>query len=151
MPFIVDLYQWQINLMEEMGKNDRAVALKHSSRSKSLANVEKRSRGQLKGLRRAQIRAGRAAKEADLQSFIDADPATREKYGTVLAEIAQGYEELEKTAEYELTFSNLPNACRAMSFAWTIFDSANERQKTCLLYTSPSPRDRQKSRMPSSA
>ena len=31
LPFIVDLYQWQINLMEEMGKNDRAVALKHSS------------------------------------------------------------------------------------------------------------------------
>ena len=26
-----------------------------------------------------------------------------------------------------------------------------ERDKTCLLYTSPSPRDRQKSRMPSSA
>ena len=26
-----------------------------------------------------------------------------------------------------------------------------ERAKTCLLYTSPSPRDRQKSRMPSSA
>ena len=132
LPFIVDLYQWQINLMEEMGKNDRAVALKHSSRSKSLANVEKRSRGQLKGLRRAQIRAGRAAKEAELQSFIDADPVLKEKYGTVLAEIAQGYEELEKTAEYELTFSNLPNACRAMSFAWTIFDSVNERQKADL-------------------
>ena len=31
---------------------------------------------------------------------------------------------------------------------WLVFD---ERYKTCLLYTSPSPRDRQKSRMPSSA
>ena len=30
-------------------------------------------------------------------------------------------------------------------------DSRTERQITCLLYTSPSPRDRQKSRMPSSA
>src|SRR5674476_767846 len=28
---------------------------------------------------------------------------------------------------------------------------ANERERICLLYTSPSPRDRQKSRMPSSA
>ena len=29
--------------------------------------------------------------------------------------------------------------------------SASEKSNTCLLYTSPSPRDRQKSRMPSSA
>ena len=29
--------------------------------------------------------------------------------------------------------------------------SETERTRTCLLYTSPSPRDRQKSRMPSSA
>ena len=29
--------------------------------------------------------------------------------------------------------------------------TGSDRPKTCLLYTSPSPRDRQKSRMPSSA
>ena len=40
--------------------------------------------------------------------------------------------------------ANLQNADRA----WLIFGVNN---KTCLLYTSPSPRDRQKSRMPSSA
>ena len=33
-------------------------------------------------------------------------------------------------------------------FGWTFFQML---MKTCLLYTSPSPRDRQKSRMPSSA
>ena len=30
-------------------------------------------------------------------------------------------------------------------------ETIKEQSKTCLLYTSPSPRDRQKSRMPSSA
>ena len=38
---------------------------------------------------------------------------------------------------------------------WTLqllkFDKSGEENKDCLLYTSPSPRDRQKSRMPSSA
>lgn len=129
LPFIVDLYQWQIQVMGEMGKNDRAVALRHSSRMRSLANVEKRSRGQLKGLKRAQITAGRAGQEAELQSFIDSDPALQQKYGSVLAGISGGYAELEATAEYELTFANLPSACRAMYFAWTIYDSAVERQK----------------------
>ena len=33
----------------------------------------------------------------------------------------------------------------------TNLDSGQRRQRVCLLYTSPSPRDRQKSRMPSSA
>ena len=129
LPFIVDLYQWQIGVMEEMGATDRAISLKHSSRMRSLANVEKRSRGQLKGLRRARITAGRAADEAKLQSFIEADPALKSKYGNVLSEIASGYADLESTAEYELTLSNLRNACRVMSFAWTIYDSAIERQK----------------------
>ena len=35
-------------------------------------------------------------------------------------------------------------------FRWDIL-SREERDAACLLYTSPSPRDRQKSRMPSSA
>ena len=33
----------------------------------------------------------------------------------------------------------------------TVLTSADTHPQTCLLYTSPSPRDRQKSRMPSSA
>ena len=115
--------------MEEMGLEDRAVALKHSSRMRSLANVEKRSRGQLKGLKRAQITAGRAAEEARLQSFIESDPQRAQKYGTVLKEIAGGYADMGNTADYELTISNLNNASRALYFAWLIYDAAMERQK----------------------
>ena len=37
------------------------------------------------------------------------------------------------------------------SFITVTADQALEQAKACLLYTSPSPRDRQKSRMPSSA
>ena len=37
------------------------------------------------------------------------------------------------------------------NFDTKIIGTTNDYSKTCLLYTSPSPRDRQKSRMPSSA
>ena len=49
--------------------------------------------------------------------------------------------------------SNIPWALEftVISFAWIIFLGAAWGIKACLLYTSPSPRDRQKSRMPSSA
>ena len=50
LPYVVDLYQWQIEQMQQAGKSDRAIALKLSSRMKGLANVRKRSRGQLKDL-----------------------------------------------------------------------------------------------------
>ncbi len=74
LPHVVDSYGEQIKILEEAGKEDRSVALKNLSRIKSLANTEKRSRGQLKGLRRAGIVATRATKERQLQSFIEQDP-----------------------------------------------------------------------------
>ena len=40
---------------------------------------------------------------------------------------------------------------RAKCRAWLEANAELKTKKTCLLYTSPSPRDRQKSRMPSSA
>ena len=39
LPYVVDLYQWQIEQMQQAGTLDRAIALKLSSRMKGLANV----------------------------------------------------------------------------------------------------------------
>ena len=43
------------------------------------------------------------------------------------------------------------DACEREMFGYTPAPHAHHLGKACLLYTSPSPRDRQKSRMPSSA
>ena len=51
---------------------------------------------------------------------------------------------LEVPSDGEVFWSNQPTS------AWSVERRRSCRQ-TCLLYTSPSPRDRQKSRMPSSA
>ena len=44
-----------------------------------------------------------------------------------------------------------PGSVRSLGLFLDLVASAAKAQDTCLLYTSPSPRDRQKSRMPSSA
>jgi hypothetical protein len=129
LPYIVDLYNWQIDTMLADGKADRDVALKHSSRIKRLANVEKRSRGQLKGLRRANITATRAQMESELQQFVDEDPELREVHSLTLAEIAAVYQEMTERSKFELNFSNLIQACRGLYVAFRIFDAANERTK----------------------
>ena len=46
---------------------------------------------------------------------------------------------------------NVPDASVDLLFCHQTFHHLVEQDRACLLYTSPSPRDRQKSRMPSSA
>jgi len=132
LPLTVDNYQWQIGVMEAAGAEDRAVAIKHSSRSKSLANVEKRSRGQLQGLRRAGIVAHRESEEAALQAFIDSDPTRSTKYGKVLAEIEAVYAEMTAAGPLELELGQLRTACRAAAFGYFVCEAAMERAKADL-------------------
>jgi hypothetical protein len=129
LPLTVELYNWQIEEMEKAGASDRSVAIKHASRSKSLANVEKRSRGQLLGLRRANIVSTRLQQEADLQKFIDADPDRQKKYGTLLSEIESVYAEMSKAGPLEIYLLQLRQACRAAAFGFFVTDAVYERAK----------------------
>jgi hypothetical protein len=129
LPYIVDFYGQQIKTMEAAGANDRAVAIKLLSRIARLANNEKRSRGQLKGLVGANIVAKRRSEEAKLQAFIDAEPGLKKKYGMTLANLDAAYGELCKTAIEEANLRNIGLASQLMSFAYTVYDGAVERQK----------------------
>lgn len=129
LPTIVDLYQWQIDVMTKAGANDRAIAIKQSSRIKSLANVEKRSRGQLQGLVRADIVATREKQEADLQSFIIGDPARKAQYGNLLRDIQSVYSEMSAAAPLDIPLDQLRSACRAAAFGFFVYDAAIERAK----------------------
>ena len=129
LPTIVDSYSWQIRMMDEQGAKDRSVAIKHSSRSKSLANVEKRSRGQMQGLERSTILESRKKEEAELQRFIESDGDRKTKYEKVLRDIEAVYEEMTAAAPLELTLRELRTACRTLSIAHTLYDAAVERVK----------------------
>lgn len=129
LPAVVELYAWQIQEMDKAGAMDRAVAIKHASRTKGLANVEKRSRGQLQGMRRADIIAGKEQQEASLQGFINSNPDRTSKYGTLLKDIGSVYEDMTTKGPLELHFKELKSGCRALSFAFTIYDAAVERSK----------------------
>lgn len=137
LPAIVELYAWQISEMEKAGASNREVAIKHASRSKSLANVEKRSRGQLLGLKRTGMVSTREASEAMLQAFIDADDKRQAMFGTLLKDIESVYLEMTEKAPVEIHLKELKNACRALSFAFTLLDAATEREKEDLERETP--------------
>ena len=48
-------------------------------------------------------------------------------------------------------YFSFDNNCKIFVYTICIYEMLDVESRPCLLYTSPSPRDRQKSRMPSSA
>lgn len=129
LPAIVELFNWQMDVMQKAGAEDRVVELKHASRLRSLANTEKRSRGQMLGLHRARIVPARVRQEAELQEFIDSDATRTAKYGSLLKDIQLVYAEMSDAAPLELNLVQLRQACRAAASAYFVYDAAVEREK----------------------
>ncbi len=129
MPYLADLFDRQIRTMEEIGKNDRAVALKHLSRIKSLANVMKNYRGKLQGLRRLDLVEKKRAEEKALQDFIHADSERQREYGNVLAEIEKLYDDIRSQAEHDLILDNLRSSSILLRTALAVHEGAQELQK----------------------
>jgi hypothetical protein len=136
LPYIADLYEWQIRSMEEIGKEDRSVALKHLSRIKGLANVMKNYRGKLQGLRRLELVEQKREEEKALQEFINADSERQHAYGNVLAEIGKLYDEIHIHAQHDLVLDNLRNSSILLRTALAVYEGAQELQKPDLERTS---------------
>lgn len=129
MPYVVDWYQWQIDLMTKMGQDDSAVALKHASVIYGLSNTVKNYRGKLQGIERLQLLAQRRADEAALQNHIESNPTRKTVYGDVLSRIETYYTNLASVAEGEFILGYLVSSCRMLSLAYTLYESAIELQR----------------------
>jgi hypothetical protein len=132
MPFVADLYDWQIATMEAMGKNDRAIALKHDARIKGLANTMKNYRGKLLGMKRLHLVDGKREEEKLFQQYIDSDPQRKALYGTLLNDIGNVYKEISDHAASELVLDYLRSSSTLLGYAFTIYESSLEMQKADL-------------------
>ncbi|MGE5360230.1 MAG: S46 family peptidase [Bacteroidales bacterium] len=125
MPFVADLYEWQIKTMEDLGKESRATALKFDARIKGLANTMKNYRGKLVGMKRMQLVAKKQEEEVGLQKYIDADPQRKARYGTVLADTGKIYADMTAHAQYELVLDNLQSVPTLMGYGRAVYEAAN--------------------------
>lgn len=137
MPYIADLYQWEIGIMQKLGARDRTVALKHDARIKGLANVMKNYRGKLKGMKHIGLTANKQLEEGSLQQFIDANPKRNIEYGRLFADIGSMFEEMTVNAQYELTLDNLLASSTMLNFGSTIYLGVHELEKPDLERESP--------------
>ncbi len=129
MPFVVDWYQWLIKTMEDIGSQDRGVMLKHLSKIKGLANVEKNYRGKLQGMRRLHLVQKKRDEEKQLQQFIEKDNALSGKYGHVLQELDNYYEKRKENAHHDYLLSYLRRSVTMLSYANTVYFGSIEREK----------------------
>jgi hypothetical protein len=137
LPSTVELNGQLMKLMDDIGRTDRAIALKNLSRYQSLANVEKRSRGQLKGLANTPILARRIDEEKRLQEHIAADPTRKRKSGHLIDSISESYDQIASQHDSEFNFAALRAHVLAYSIAATLYESAQERAKPDLEREAP--------------
>ncbi|MBN1273316.1 MAG: S46 family peptidase [Candidatus Aminicenantes bacterium] len=129
MPYVVDWYQWQIDIIQKIGEKDRGIAIKHLSRIKGLSNTMKNYRGKLVGMERLDMTAKKRAEEENMQKFIDADGNLKAKYGDLLEKIGEVFRDMRQNAESELLLDYLPRSVIMLYFATTVYEAAHELRK----------------------
>jgi hypothetical protein len=129
MPYIADLYEWQISVMETAGREDQAAAMKTAARIKSLSNVLKNYRSKLEGMKRMGLVNDRLAADRELQKFIEADASLGPEYDTMLRDLEKIYVGLRESSEYENTLRYMRSSCTMFGAAMTLLDAAEELKK----------------------
>lgn len=129
MPYVVDWYGWQINLMEKMGEGDREVTLKHLSRIKGLSNTMKNYQGKLTGMKRLGLVAKKREEEKALLEYILADERRAAKYGEVIKQMGELAQDIRERAEYELILNYLARSAILAACGCTAYEASIERPK----------------------
>ncbi|MCF8260098.1 MAG: S46 family peptidase [Melioribacteraceae bacterium] len=115
LPYISKTYEYIIDQMNALSKDDEGLKLQFASLSKGLANVEKNYRGKLKGLRRIQLVEKKKEEEKILKEFINADNNLSEKYGNVFSDFVEVYETEFKYAQANLWFGRFYSFAPSLS------------------------------------
>ena len=129
LPYIADRFDFMIKTMEEASRGDRALQLRFATQIKSYANVTKNYRGKLQGLRRLHLVTKKIEQERQLQAFIEKSPELKEKYGTVLSDIASVYASYGNVMKQELLVGQL-NRNRIVSIAQAILASVDDPKRS---------------------
>ncbi|MEO8230821.1 MAG: S46 family peptidase [Ignavibacteriota bacterium] len=129
LPYIQDLFSWLINLYEKRGEDDPEFALEIVSEIQGLANTEKNYRSKMQGLERLKLVQKKQEEEKELQNFINSKPELKEKYGTVLGEIDEAYQDAFNSGRRSLVLMMLGRNVNYYRLAEIFIDYKKEMQK----------------------
>ena len=106
-PFSIKNYKEIIALLHEVTKDDPEGWLKVASMENGLANVLKNNEGVVAGMKKINFVQKKLDFEKEFVSWANSKPATKEKYGNLIALEGKEYEALRKTKERDNVFGIL--------------------------------------------
>lgn len=129
MPRSIRLAQEQLAILDQLTKQDKAVAIKVAGRVQGLNNGLTNQRGMLEGLVKGGSLAKKQQQEKELEAWIAADPARQKKYGDVLPALRALQAESEKTRERNATLMTLTTASSYLGAAESLYRLSTQRPK----------------------
>ncbi len=129
LPYVSNLYQYAIETMEEISAGDKQLTLAFANRIKGLANTMKNYQGKIKGLKKINLIAQKQEEEKQLQQFINSDQQLKMKYGNLLEEIHNVFENINRNAQSDLWLRQINAFSPTLSLANFILSYTEELQK----------------------
>ena len=123
MPYISDLYSWEINTIKSIGTKDEKFMLRNEPKIKSLANTEKNYKGKIKTMRKIELY--KARKDEETQILVKLKCSDRRKLEKNLASTDSLYNAMEKIIGKYLWYTNLFAESKTMAMAEGIYNFNN--------------------------
>jgi hypothetical protein len=129
LPYVSDIYEFQINTMIGISKGDAALELKYASRIKGLANTMKNYKGKIEGLRKIQLVEQKKQEEVLMKKFIEGDAKMKKLYGSLFEDLDREYSKLMKIAQASLFYGTGISSSSVLGTAVALADFASEISK----------------------
>ncbi|MBU2492501.1 MAG: S46 family peptidase [Bacteroidetes bacterium] len=128
-PYIIDLYNWMIDNIEEITAGDTEAEIRYASLLRSLNNVEKKYRGQLKAIRKTGLIDQRQNEERSLMNFVNSNPELKNEYSSLFVDLESVYEKKFQSAQESLWMKNILRFSNSVKIAEFILENSYEMQK----------------------
>ena len=128
-PRVVRRFGDMLAILAELSKGSKETEIKVAQRVRGLANSMKNRQGVLEGAKKGKLLEKKAATEAELQAWIDADSSRKKKYGGVLAALDDLQAKREAVRERDATLQALYFNSSLLGSARSLRRLAEERLK----------------------
>lgn len=117
LPYTASLFGFQNEIMRNAGLDDKSTEIALATRIQRNSNVRKNYQGKMKGLKNINLVQNKRDEDEALSNFINQNPELKTKYGTLIKEIDDLYNEIFQDVERELWFGQIYNSTSLLNIA----------------------------------
>ena len=115
LPYTASLFGYQNEVMNSAAENDKATEIALATRIQRNSNVRKNYQGKMKGLRNINLVQNKKDEDLAMAEFIAKDKKLSARYGSLMQDIENLYQEIFDDAEREMWFNQIYNSTILLS------------------------------------